>query len=73
MTKRLDWRGRVLPLCVLLVVQLGFVIFFLSGIWPDLGMPFDDSWIHLAFVRKLAENGVIGFNDGEWSGCTTSL
>jgi hypothetical protein len=73
MTKRLDWRGRGLPLCVLLVVQLGFVIFFLSGIWPDLGMPFDDSWIHLAFVRNLAENGVLGFNDGEWSGGTTSL
>jgi hypothetical protein len=71
--EKLGWRERAPFVGVLLAVQLGLIVFYLSGTWPRLGMPFDDSWIHLSFVRNLAEHGVLGFNDGEWSGGTTSL
>lgn len=72
-TKKLGWRERGPFLCALMTIQLALIAFFLASIWPGLGMPYDDSWIHLTFVRNLAENGVLGFNDGEWSGGTTSL
>jgi hypothetical protein len=71
--EKAGWRGLLVWLGMLWVVQLGLIVFFVSSIWPELGMPFDDSWIHFSFVRNLAENRVLGFNDGEWSGGTTSL
>jgi len=34
----------------------------------------DDTWIHLCYVRSLAQHGVMGYNTGEWqAGCTSPL
>lgn len=38
-----------------------------------LGVPFDDSWIHLTLARNLAETGALGIQPGHWSGGSSSL
>ncbi|TNF33821.1 MAG: hypothetical protein EP312_08120 [Gammaproteobacteria bacterium] len=36
------------------------------------GLPIDDAWIHLVYVRNLLEHGVFGYNPGEWENGSTA-
>jgi len=68
-----NWRLSALCLGILWTVQVLFVVYYLSGVLPGGGVPFDDAWIHFVFARNLAERGEVSFNPGQWSGGTTSL
>ncbi len=73
MSGSLRWRP-VIPLVgVLWAGQILIFVYYLSGVLPGGGLPFDDAWIHLTFARHLAEHGEISFNLGQWSGGTSSI
>jgi hypothetical protein len=54
---------------VLCVLYLGAEVSFLGG---QLGLPLDDSWIHLQFARNLAEGEGLSYNPGEMVPGTTA-
>ncbi len=59
---------------ILLLALLSVVIYVLYALWKtDPGFPWDDSWIHMALARNLAETGRIGLHAGQWSGGGSSL
>lgn len=64
---------RVIYVTVLVLLQVALIVFFLSDILPEGGVPFDDAWIHFVFARNIAEHGELSFNPNRWSGGTTSL
>lgn len=68
-----DWRSSLLCLGILWTVQILLIAYYLWGVLPVGGMPFDDAWIHFVVARNLIEHGEVSFNPGQWSGGTTSL
>lgn len=70
-TDRLDlWRWLPLALGTLLVAGVAATeLYLLEG---GLGLPLDDSWIHLVFARSLAAGEGLAANPGEWVAGSTS-
>ncbi|RMH16488.1 MAG: hypothetical protein D6696_17870 [Acidobacteria bacterium] len=70
-----DWRRwRWLPLAAAALACLGFALGELRPPLGELGLPLDDSWIHLHFARQIAAGEGLSYNPGRWiSGSTSPL
>ncbi|MBN1484044.1 MAG: glycosyltransferase family 39 protein [Chloroflexia bacterium] len=64
----------ILP-ALLMLLALGAGFLYLQHLQQvtDLGVSFDDAWIHFTLARNLAETGEMGLNPGRWSGGNSSL
>lgn len=62
------------PLAVAAVAVLAYLASEVYLFFPRLGLPLDDSWIHLQFARQIAEGEGLAYNSGRWvSGSTAPL
>ncbi|MEI6222471.1 MAG: hypothetical protein WCP97_06930 [bacterium] len=64
-----------IPLGIIISATLYITILFLSQALKlsQLGLPFDDAWIHLQFAKNFINHGYLTFNPPEPSNGTTSL
>jgi len=67
-------RWRLLPLAAVFLASLAYLAVELRLLGGRLGLPLDDSWIHLVFARHLAAGQGLSINPGEWvAGSTAPL
>lgn len=66
---RKDFKERVLPLAVVLLLGALAPAVWLATVVPNEGLnfPSDDAWIHQVFARNLAREGRFEYNPGERS------
>lgn len=70
---RKDFKERVLPLAVVLLLGALAPAVWLATVVPNEGLnfPSDDAWIHQVFARNLAHEGRFEYNPGERSAGVT--
>jgi hypothetical protein len=66
---RRDFKKRVLPFAVTLLLGAAAPALWVATVVPDEGLnfPSDDAWIHQVFARNLAREGRFEYNPGERS------